>query len=374
MQKTIVLDFFDKDSIGQNLLRFIDEFQPANPFLYNNVIENWDRTDLIFRNSFIRIFCDLLSTPMKHYRATRRLYRYSTNEEFRGEDQAPKIYQLVVGDNGRSLSMESKNVALPEFLNNIPNVSFMKSDNRYNFIDRASFYENRQDIVTGKRLVLTNGANVELQEGWGGLNAAITEIGNEDKTLFFKNPTLIHNPSLSFIGNLSSIVEKDSQKIKPVYKTPKVQYPPGSVFFVGNSVASPSGLATITGVYHIKGIDWSLEDKSLELSIDNIIFTQRYYTAILEHFITENTGDVIYLAPIPGKLFQGGRGTLYGLFSAVFSVRERIEGKSFILGIPNPPELEPIPLELQFWYVLLWKLNGNTSTIRKDARVNLNIY
>lgn len=359
MQKNIVLDFFDNRSINQNLLRFIDEFRPATSFLYNNVIENWDRTDLIHKNSFIRTFLSLLATPMKHYRSKRSLYKYLPGEVFRNDEQ-PKIYQLVVEDDGKSLSFKSKNVALPEFLNIFSNVSFMEKEDNYNYINNADFYTQRADVVRGKGLVLTNGANVKLKEGGGGLNAAITQIGG---IKFFQKPTLIHNPSLFLNGNLSGIVEKNSQKIKPKYEEPVVnEYPPGSVFFVENSVISPGGSATITGVYHIKGIDWRYENKSLELSIDNIIFTQRYYTAILDHFIEKNTGDVIYLAPIPGQIFHGGRGTLYGLVSAVFNSIQRSENKlsdkSFILGIPKPPELEPISLNLQFWYVLLLKLNS----------------
>lgn len=374
MQKTIVLDFFDKKNIVQNLLRFIDEFQPANLSLYNNVIENWDKTDLILKNSFIRTFCSLLSDPMKHYRTTRKLYHYSTDEVF-GYDVTFKIYQLVVQFNGNFLSMESKNVALPEFLNEYNNVSFMKKEDRYNLINNSDFYTQRADIVRDKRVVLTNGANIALQEGWSGLNQAITQIGGVE---FFKKPTFI-NKLPPFFGNLRDIVEKKSQTIKPIYQEPVVnEYPPGSVFFVQKSVPSPGNSATITGVYHIKGIDWKSENKSLELSIDNIIFTQRYYTAILDHFITENTGDVIYLAPIPGQLFHGGRGTLYGLVSAVFdSIQSSVNknaGKSFILGIPQPPDLEPIPPNLLFWYVLLWKLHSNTRPIRDEERKDLNLY
>jgi hypothetical protein len=202
-------------------------------------------------------------------------------------------------------------------------------------IFNSKFYEQFSDFTN---FYLTNGVNQEVRPGGSGTNQAISNIGeavseNRDAKHFFdrKNIGTVYNSQYNelryidgdpaIVSNLSGndkyfhIIADEKQKIKTSDALNNMYA--GSVLFVNNK-----GLyhkKNIQGVYHIKGINWTLLDKKHEP--DTIPLVKTYYLRILQDMLGRAVANkydniAIHLASVPGAIYQGTR-TCEGLLGAV---------------------------------------------------------
>lgn len=342
----MILDFYgDQNKLRQTLLQFI--FSNTNG-LYENVNYFWEKP----------IDDRTVSKQLAMIEFCKSVYeQYKTGSEIiLPEGFLDGSYTYVLFDVS-PFSFNGLRVWHPNKLSNFStHIHFF---NGYDYFQDLNFYISRP-FLRNKNIMLTNGANESLNEEGGGTTAGLRRL---DGKRFFERWRKIYKPEKvdihdSFFKDI--VFFDDKHQVVPVYRNPFYdRFTAGTVFrtdvnyqFVDEN-SKP--IYTISGVYHIKGIDWTNEDKSVEKSLANIIFVQEYYSAIIEDFLKNIYVTVLYLAQIPGANFKGGKGTLQGLVNAVSKhIQELLNAdKHVIVGMQKPVDfMEPLSSNMYFWYNL----------------------
>lgn len=342
----MILDFYgDQNKLQQKLRQFIFSNKKG---LYENVDVYWDtRLDeiTIFKQNRMIQYCKSIYET------------YKTESEMKLPDSFLDGYYTYVLFDVSPFSIAGYRVWHPNKLSLFStNIHFF---NDFNFFQDINFYYSRP-FLKNKSIMLTNGANELLKEGGGGTNSGLTRL---DGTNFFKTWNIIYNPPNDSISDkrFEAIVFDENQKVVPKYfNFDDEAFPAGTVFRTNNIVQfldeKNTPIYTISGVYHIKGIDWNLVgETSLESSFENIQFVERYYSEIIDDFLKTSV-DVLYLAQIPGAIFKGAEGTLQGLVNAVAENIDKFLSlnKHVIVGMAEPLDMEPLDPNMFLWYNLFF--------------------
>lgn len=341
----MILDFYgDQNELRQTLRQFI--FSNTNG-LYENVDYFWEKPFLDRTVSKQLAMIEFCKSVYEQYKTGSKIIL--------PEGFLDGSYTYVLFDVS-PFSFNGLRVWHPNKLSNFStHIHFFNGDDSFQDIN---FYLSRP-FLRNKNIMLTNGANELLNEEGGGTTAGLNRL---DGTKFFERWNNIYKPERMDIADkfFKDIVFDFKNQVVPVYMNPlKEHFPAGSVFKTHSNYQyideNSTPIYTISGVYHIKGIDWTNEDKSVERSIANIIFVQNYYSAIIEDFLNNNNVTILYLAQIPGANFKGGKGTLQGLVNAVSKHLQELlnADKHVIVGMQKPVDfMEPLSSNMYFWYKL----------------------
>lgn len=245
-------------------------------------------------------------------------------------------------------SFQTITVPHPEFMTdaryNNGNIQFcIQGDQSFNFFHEDNFYTQRP-YLRDKKIMLSNGANNLLYEGGGGTTAGLNTLGGN---LFFSTWSEVYIPSDDQLQFHGLSFKNPGLRMTPTYSNDSNKsFPPGTVLktVLPADKFVTKGSTKIVGAYHINGINWKNvgERETYEPSVDNIRFTYKYFSALLEDFL-ETDADALYLAQIPGFYYSGGKGTLQGLCKAVFEKRQTIQEKNkiVIIGMYEPSKTQP---------------------------------
>ena len=172
--------------------------------------------------------------------------------------------------------------------------------------------------VKDKKVVLTNGANPDINCAGSGTTGALNKIFGTDKFCIKENMTNIYKPANILFANKQNIdINKDNLTINDS------KYPLGSVFYEENKNSSKHQLSkNINGCYHIRG--YNIDNKTdLEKEFSPIV--KEYYGAILEDFAKEKRALVLHLAQVPGHIYGATTITRDAMLSAIKNFKNKYE-------------------------------------------------
>ncbi len=174
----------------------------------------------------------------------------------------------------------------------------------------------------GDRVCLVNGANGTLSAGGGGTNAAITKVVGNHAFEAARAQPVFTPAALAVSPELRDVLTATDQVLTFGEKT----YDAGTVVFVpvqGNAKG-------ISGVYHVKGVDWKLveaqkarlRNESVKAQIgrlrnESMSVVKAAYDAILKDFSTNGRGTVLHLSQVPGRIYEGAQATPVALSYAL---------------------------------------------------------
>jgi len=194
---------------------------------------------------------------------------------------------------------------------NIHKIKYNDSKNNTH-MNKKEFYSSHYRKGNIENFYLSNGCNKTLSKGGGGTNSAITEISTE----FFNKQKikLIYDNNLDFnriYSNQRQIMNFDGKILNA-----------GSVLF--SSYEHNFFNYNIRGVYHINGVDWNVNNiKSYEDNNENTNIVKEYYIQTINHFIRNSLDNsLLFLAQIPGRIFNGDTGTINGINSAIEEIKK----------------------------------------------------
>ena len=173
-----------------------------------------------------------------------------------------------------------------------------------------SFYEQ------GNKYLLTNGANSSLNSEGGGTTGALNKLGTK----------INRNPNYYFTNPIDIITNN-------LVTTPGIQI--NDVYFVDKSTDP-----TIVGVFHIGGRPWPSGTTEMAKMADlqsiygyyAAIINYAYQLAIIDHASHYN----LYLATVPGNIYNGGIASNIGMLLAVQTIQNRPANITLLLDLDQP--------------------------------------
>jgi hypothetical protein len=346
MANLVTIDFRENaDYVKEAIKKWMELWEMRN--LYDSAINSWGKPPP--EDSFLKKQQNMLLFFKEHLNPENYEFIHAFNNYYNVFTISPHSFQTI-------------SVPHPEIMTTpsyyfYGNINFcIPGDKTFNFFHEDNFYTQR-DWLSGKKIMLSNGANKRLHQGGGGTTGGLNSLGGEEPNLFFSTWSEVYIPSddtLIFHG----LSFKDlGLRMTPTYSNDSNKsFPPGTVLktVLPADKFVTKGSTQIVGAYHINGINWASvsERETYEPSVDNILFTYKYFRALLQDFIDSTDADVLYLAQIPGYLYQGGKGTLQGLCKAVSEYSNLMQRKEkyVIIGMYGPRETQPTLKDDLYWF------------------------
>ena len=331
LEKIIILGNFNSNFMGKQITlgekRFIvlNIKDNNNSFIYKNAgyIDNvliWDQNTIskheIIENNYQGNLCE------HHPILVKITYNNNISTNVKENKEKIEIKKDVI-DNKQPIAQINKNtdeniykVDKDDYKNYNVDIEFKPYvPNSDSDISSSLFYDKYQNA----NYYLTNGANSNINSSGGGTTAAFNAIGKQLKDT---TGNLLFN-------NIKELLKGDEKHIVNAEK----KYTFNSVYYV--DINKTLHGKTLKRVYHILGINYNDLNlpNDLKNEENNQKYVEKYYISILINFYldcmeTPEKNNVIYLASIPGKLYEG-KLTWKGMIRAINKFKDFLKTQIF---------------------------------------------